>query len=222
MIEILEKCPLFAGVAAKKIETLFKEAFFQIRNYEDGAFIASQGEVVENVMIILEGVVKGEMNTFMDKSVTIDKLMPGMLIAPAFIFGENNYYPVNAIAIENVKVLRIPKSDFVAMIRKDEALLVNFMDRISGRAQLLSDKLRFLFSNSIKGKLAYYILEQSVLQKSDNIIMKHSHQELSELFGVVRPSLTRVISDLNKENIILSKGKKVSIINKDSLSSLLN
>ena len=75
---------------------------------------------------------------------------------------------------------------------------------------------------SIKGKIALYLLEQVKIMDSDTILLGKSQAQLSELFGVTRPSLGRAIRELDQEGLIEAKAKQITILDRNGLSRLLN
>ena len=107
------------------------------------------------------------------------------------------------------------------MMQSNEGVLENFLHAVSSRGQFLSGKIRFLSFTSIKGKIAQYMLDLSVRQGSDTITLPHSQSQLSELFGVTRPSIGRAMGELNHGGFIRTEGKQVSILDKQKLLSLL-
>ncbi len=221
MYQILAKCTLFKGIKPEKIELIFKNIFFKEKDYESGDIIAYQDDEVEHLMIVLEGVARGEMVDFSGKTVIIEEIESPRQLAPAFIFGVKNNYPVNIVSQTKTKVLKIRKSEFVKMMQVNDKLLVNFMNNVSGRAQFLSQKLKFLSFHSIKGKLAYYILNLSQNMNSSLVTLPVSQAKLSELFGVARPSLARALRDMHNSGVIEVNAKEVKIVDKDALVELL-
>lgn len=104
---------------------------------------------------------------------------------------------------------------------EQQKILENYLDIISNRSQLLTKKIKLLGLQTIKGKVAHYLLEQ--VQKDDRteLHIQNSQAELANMFGVSRPSLTRVIREMHKDGIINAVGKQIIIIDKKALSDLL-
>lgn len=221
MNKILGQCPLFNGVSPEETENILEGIFFKTKEFKVGEIIAYQDEKVENLMIILEGTARGEMVDFSGKTIVIEEIESPRPLAPAFIFGKNNLFPVNIVAQTDTKVLKIPKPEFVKMMQKSDRLLTNFMNNVSGRAQFLSQKLKFLSFNSIKGKFAFYILNLAKNNNTNNVILPLSQSQLADLFGVTRPSLGRAIRELHNDNIIRADAKSIQILNTSELYELM-
>jgi CRP-like cAMP-binding protein len=90
---------------------------------------------------------------------------------------------------------------------------------ISSRSQFLSEKIKFLNFKTIRGKLAQYILE-AASQGKDEINLNLTQSELAEYFGVARPSIARVMSELEEEGIVITKGRNLKITDRKRLTEL--
>ena len=219
MFDILSKSSAFAGITADEIKSIFNSINYQIKNFTAGQIIALSEERCENLLILISGSVKGEMIDFSGKTIKIENIEAPRTVASAFLFGRNNKYPVNIVANSNVKMLLLPKDSVIKLLQSNVVILNNYLNAISNRAQFLSDKIRFLSFKTIKGKIAHYILE---LAKSDKtIIMPETQQDLADFFGVTRPSLARIVSEMEKEGLIDAKGKKIKILDRNGLIKLL-
>lgn len=221
MIETLLGCSLFKGMSGPEISELLLGASGRIRRFPKDSLIAQAGDEVLHLQIVLEGSVKGEMVDYTGKVIKIEDIVPPRPLAPAFLFGSQNRYPVNITAGGDVKLLSIPREKFLLMLQSSKSVLVNFVDIVSSRGQFLSSKIKFLSFTTIKGKLAQYLLDISGKTGSNTFSLPSSQAQLSELFGVARPSIGRAMSELNHDKIILSEGRKVTILDYEKLSLLL-
>jgi CRP-like cAMP-binding protein len=90
---------------------------------------------------------------------------------------------------------------------------------ISNRSQFLTEKIKFLSFKTIRGKLAQYILQAAGPEKYE-ITLTMTQNDLAEYFGVARPSIARVIGEMEEERIISTKGKYLKILDKRKLADL--
>jgi CRP-like cAMP-binding protein len=220
IFQLLSLSPIFAGISAEKIEKMVTRFQYSIKTYKKGNAIVFRGEPCQELMIMIKGTVKGEMIDFKGKAIEIEKISAPRPLAPGFLFGKDNTFPVDVVSSEEVTILSIPKNSLLGIFQSSEKVLNNFLDIISDRTQFLSDKLWFISFKSIKEKIVHYILSQ--LKKGENtVILPKNHQELSEYFGVTRPSLSRVFSELERENILTYDRKKIIIKNRDKLNQII-
>jgi CRP-like cAMP-binding protein len=216
---IFLKSPLFSGINIEEIRKILESTPYQLRSYSAGALIAQSGDQVPGFMMVLQGIAKGEMMDFTGRVIKIEDIHASGFLASAFIFGNRNRFPVNVLAVSDIKLLVIEKKNFLAFLRKNDSILLSYLNIISNRSQFLSDKIRFLNFKTIKGKLAQYILQKAYPDKFE-ILLDLTQNELAEFFGVARPSIARVIGELEEKKLILTKGKSVKILDKKGLSEL--
>ncbi len=221
VVSVVVTCPLFLGLKFDEISELLMASTSRLRSFSKGDMVAQAGDEVFFLHIMIEGSVKGEMVDFAGKVIKIEDLTPPRPLAPSFLFGSQNRYPVNITASDAVRILSIPRDEFLKMMQSNRRVLRNFISNVSSRGQFLSNKIKYLSFTSIKGKLAQYLLDLAGKTSSDRISLPISQSQLSELFGVARPSVGRAISELNHEGLIKTNGKVVDLLDKAKLSALL-
>jgi CRP-like cAMP-binding protein len=217
---LLSGAPLFRGLSSQEIADLLSPVPYQIKKFKSGSMISQSGEPVNSLMIVMNGVVKGEMVDFAGRVIKIEDIPAPGALASAFMFGNKNKFPVNVVACTDTELLIIDKPVFLRLLMSQDRILVNFLDMISNRSQFLSEKIKFLNFKTIKAKLAQYILQKAGKERT-NVIMDMKQNELSEFFGVARPSVARAIHEMEETGLIAASGKNIRIINKKGLSDLV-
>ncbi len=215
---ILSHSPLFRGLKPPETEAVLSEVPFRLRKFTEGSLIAQSGEPVGSLMIVLKGVLKGEMVDYAGRVIKIEDIPAPGALASAFIFGNRNHFPVNVIAVCDGELLLIDKGDFLKLLMKNGNILVNFLDMISNRSQFLSEKIKFLSFKTIRGKLAHYLLQRS--GKKTSFTLDMTQNELADYFGVARPSVGRVLGELEDEGYIEAKGKHIILVDREGLAEL--
>lgn len=210
---------IFRSLSVEEIENVLSDAIFQYKKYNKNDLIAQSGTSCEHVRVIVDGNVSGEMTDLSGKVLKIEDLTPPMMIAPAFLYGKRRKYPVNVISGAETILWQMHRDDFTILLQKNLVMLDNFLNAISSRAQFLTEKIKFVSFPSIKAKLAGFILHYA--QERDVLQLPITHQQMSELFGVARPSLSREIRNLNSEGIIDSERDVIRILDRKRLADLL-
>jgi CRP-like cAMP-binding protein len=218
--QVLTQCPLFKGISEKEAELLLKKIHFQIKKYSKDDIVVVAGETVNNLLIVISGSVRGEMIDYSGKIIKIEDIEAPKPLATAFLFGQQNKYPVTVTANNEAGILTIPVSEFLKILQLNAQILRNYLNSISSRAQFLSNKLNFLSFKTIRGKVAHYLLQQAG-EKFHSVELKNTQQQLADLFGVTRPSLARVFGEMQKEGIINIQNKTVSLLDKKALNQMI-
>jgi CRP/FNR family transcriptional regulator, dissimilatory nitrate respiration regulator len=217
----IKNCQLFNGLTISQIGHILGRTTYRVRKFGKDDLIALAGTEVDSLLILADGSVRGEMTDDSGKTVKIEDIESPSLLAPAFLFGQQNQFPVTIIANKPSSVMYLLKHDFLKLMQSEPLILSNFLCNISNRAQFLSGKLKFLAFHTIKGKLAHFFLQVSKKTGKDEFVLPKSQNELSEMFGVARPSLSRSIRELHHEGLVLAEGKKIKILNREGLLKLM-
>ena len=218
---ILSENYLFRGLSKSEIGEIIRKIRHQVKEFTEGDVAAYAGDECNHLMIIVKGSMVGEMMDFEGKVLRIEHLKAPDTVATAFLFGENHSLPVNVVAMEETRVLLIPRQDLLELFHQNQQVLHNYLDILTNRTQHLSKQIKLLGLNTIKGKLAHYLLEQKKKQQTDTFKIPHTQNELAEMFGVIRPSVARSLKEMSDDEIITTKGKNITIIDGKRLSELL-
>jgi CRP-like cAMP-binding protein len=216
---LLSNAPLFKGISPAEIQKILDNVPHNVKKFQSGSMICLSGEQVNSLMVVINGKVKGEMADYAGRVIKIEDIPAPGALAPAFVFGNRNRFPVNVIAVSPVELLLIGKVDFLNLLMKNGIILVNFLDMISTRSQFLSEKIKFLNFKTIKGKLAHFILQKAGTDQM-SVALSMTQNELADFFGVARPSVARALHDLEVEGYIEAKSKNIKIIDKEGLADL--
>jgi CRP-like cAMP-binding protein len=202
------------------LESLLKGKPWRLLEFERDRVVSSAGDECHNLLIVVQGSVRGEMNDFSGRKLKIEDIAAPRPLAIAFLFGRDNKYPVDILANENSVVMAIPKDVLIHLLQNSQSILRNYLNAISNRSQFLSNKIRFLSFKTIREKLANFILTQADL-KGNVCIFSQTQAELADFFGVTRPSLARTIAELEAEGILMAERKKFTITDREKLNKLL-
>ena len=213
MIEILKETVIFNGIDEKIIKNILEKTKYEIKKYSPDEAIAFRGDEVKGLYIVLKGILTTEMLTEEGNVIKIEELVQSDIIASAFIFGKKNSYPVDLIAKNKSEILFIERKEFLKLLFSQEKILENFLNEISNKAQLLTTKIWNSFNNkTIKKKFCDYVKKS---QENDKFFIENLGA-LAEFFGVERPSLSRVLSDLVKNEKLERIGRnKYKILDKE-------
>lgn len=221
MFDILSQSPFFRGLSSDELESIFSKISHSVKSFKKGQTIAQRDEEIKNLLIVLEGVVKGEMVDFTGKILKIEEIQAPQPLAHAVMFSNVNLFPVDVVALVDCKILFISKADVLRLMQSNVIILNNFLKEVSNRAHFLTKKLWFLSFKTIKEKVAHYLLSLAKSETKTTLILPKSHQELAEFFGVTRPALARVLGEMQDEGIIRVNRREVSIVDKRKLLEMI-
>ena len=196
MIKTLKETVVFNNIDEETIKNILEKTRYEIKNYSPNESIAFRGDEVKGLYIILKGTLITEMLTEEGNVIKNEELVSSDVIASAFIFGKKNSFPVDLAAKDEAEILYVERKEFLKLLFSQEKILENFLNEISNKTQLLTSKIWNNFNNkTIKKKFCDYVKKN----QKNNLFSIENLGALAEFFGVERPSLSRVLSDLVKD-----------------------
>lgn|SRR5574344_138506 len=202
-IDYILKAPFFSGMTEEEVLPFLLSPSNGRRHYPPESFIALQGDECRSMYLLTEGQVRTQMVNDEGKQLTIEVLEAPLMLAPAFVFGNDNRFPVNVEAIKECEVILINKQAFLDFLHQYPVAMLNFIKLISRRSQLLSARLNQFALQSLKSRLMNYIRMHHRIE---------SQQQVAQILGVARPSLARAISELVSEGSIEMDGKMIKCL----------
>lgn len=217
MMQVLQKCPLFAGMSTLSIDLALGNISYQIINFAPRDVYTLAGMPCRFADIVLSGSLICRMVSLSGKQVEVTRLRPGNLIAPAFIFAKNNSMPVSVETDSEVTLLRMTPQTLKKLIDDDADIRMNYIRSLSNIDVFLTHKMKILSLFTVREKVAYLLLERAGEQNSNTIRLTRSRQEIADSFGIQKFSLLRVLSEFEKEGVIRVDGKTIEIIDRSRL-----
>lgn len=210
-LNVLVNSELFENLTIKEVSDILQNIEYKVKNYSKNEIIASEGDDIDALSIILSGIVSIEKLYSSGKVFKIKNLTDGDLIGIVSMFSDYSYFPSTIIATNDVSLLIIPKEEIMKLFKINQKLLANFMRIISNQTVYLSKRLKFISYETIRKKICYFILEQYKMQGNLKIKVSQSRKEMAEMFGVTRVALSSELSKMKKEGSIEYSKKTITI-----------
>lgn len=181
---------LFADADRNCIDALLQQSANRITAYQEGDLIALQDDPCRSLMLLCSGSVSARMTHEEGREIAIETLHAPEILAPAFLYGSENRFPVTLRAATDCRVWFISREVFLEMMEADRTVLRRFLENISDRSVFLSRKLNEFALQSLPTRILSYLQSHGRIQ---NI------QEVAFIMGVARPSLSRALSLLQEQ-----------------------
>ena len=172
----ISTCPLFTEIDMTEQEAFLTRLVSNKNIYEKGQTVARQGDEIKHLYLLVKGTVRTEMITQEGNLLEIEFSNAVRPLAPAFMFAQNNRFPVDVITIDECHFLLIPKDVWLSEMMRNETLLTNFLRLNSNMTVFLSQKLQMISIKSLKGKLSLFILEHTTEEKNSFPLKRNSTQ----------------------------------------------
>ncbi len=216
-LAVILTCPLFQGLDTPGLLLDLQSLSYRMTTYDAGQAVLFRNDPFNELLIIVDGFVEAYQEDSDGHQLIVETLNTPEAVATPMLFTPDPRIPVSLTAGNPCKIYAISRSSLLRLCGRYPKLLENLLNDMGIRAAFLANKLRFQTFTSIKQKLAVFLREQLDQGKSEITVNK---EHLSELFGVNRPSLSRVCRELSDQGIIRLDGRRLLILDSDAVTTL--
>ena len=189
----LLKMPLFKGCSDYDADSLLSEVQHRIVDKKADSRIAYAHSEVTEVISLISGRGHTTMTHPGKDGVDIDHFTGPRILAKVITFAKDNHLPCTITADSECKILFLERESFFDWLIFHHEVLRNYLTILSNRGKTLTKYIHAFALESLKERILNYLKEEGCI---DNVA------HLSRIFGVARPSVSRVLSALKKEGVI--------------------
>lgn len=184
-----------------------------------GEPIFEEGEVTNGIYCIKDGVCKLSKLSDNGKDQIVKLVKPGELLGQRSMISDE---PANlsAIALEDMEVCFIPRSEVMQFFTQNNQFSMNVMRTICDDLKDADDHMVNMAQKTVRQRLAetlIYLEETFGKNEDGSLHIQLSREELAGMIGTATESCIRLLSELNKSNLIELNGKKIFITDKNKL-----
>lgn len=220
-LEIIESCfncphreeRLFCNLPLPAVKHL--ESITAAASYPKGATLFVEGQKPRGVFILCSGRVKLSTSSADGKTLILRVPEQGEILGiAATVSGQP--YQASAEVLEPAQANFIARNDFLDFLRDHGEAALRVAQQLSENYHLAINEMRTIgLSHSAAEKFARFLLEQiSEGQKQDGevrVTLTLTHEEIAQMIGASRETVTRLFSDFKKKNLLQVKGSSVVI-----------
>ena len=213
----------FSSLKALKKDELLRIADCKTSfTIKKGELIFAEGDNVNGIFCIKDGVCKLSKLSPNGKDQIIKLVTKGELLGQRSMISDE---PVNlsAVALEDMEVCFIPKTDVMGFFDKNNQFSMNVMKNICGDLKDADDHTVSMAQKTVKSRLAETLLylETTFGKNADNSLhIQLSREELAGMIGTATESCIRLLSDFKKLGLIELQGKKIILKDSSKLKKL--
>ncbi|MBG6187392.1 Crp/Fnr family transcriptional regulator [Flavobacterium sp. CAN_S2] len=187
-----------------------------------GEVIFEEGENVNGIYCIKDGVCKLTKLSANGKDHIVKLVTKGELLGQRSMISDE---PVNlsAVALEDMQVCFIPKSEVMGYFDKNNQFSMNVMKSICGDLKEADDHMVNLAQKTVKERLAetlLYLCDTFGKNEDNSLKVQLSRDELASIIGTATESCIRLLSDFKKLGLIELTGKKIVLKDINALKKL--
>ncbi|MCK5679456.1 Crp/Fnr family transcriptional regulator [bacterium] len=218
LVEWLGATSLFAGVEGEHLWGL--SGIAMVVSCKRRANIFSEGDPGNGFYLVKEGRVKVFMLSPDGKEQILHVIEPGESFGEVAVFAGQSF-PAHAVALENCRLVFLPREDFVALVSGNPALALNLLAALSQRLRQFAKMIDALSLKEVPGRLAAHLLYLGEKQAAGNRLhLELSKTQLASLLGTIPETLSRILSRLQRDGFISIEGAEITVIDQQKLAEL--
>lgn len=231
VLETVESCSgcgrrggrLFCNLAGETLRDLDRIKYET--GYPRGALLFVEGQQPRGVYILCAGRVKLSTSSSDAKVIITQIAEHGELLGlSATLSGEP--HEVTAETLETCRVAFIRRGEFLRFLAHNGDACLRVAQQLSDNYRNAFEQVRLLgLSHSAAGKFARFLLEYSsragrVTERGKSSKLTLTHEEIGQLIGASRETVTRLFSAFKSERFIQVKGATLLVHNEPALEAL--
>jgi CRP/FNR family transcriptional regulator/CRP/FNR family cyclic AMP-dependent transcriptional regulator len=211
--DLFREVPLFADLDDTDVESLIAVA--SRRKFPKDSVIFFEHDPGDSLFMIVSGRVKVTILSDDGREIILS------VLGERDFFGEmslldNEPRSATAIAMEDTEVVILHQKEFLSIVEKRPRILVLLLAVLSSRLRKANHQIGSLALLDVYGRVASVLLdmakENGVRLKDGRICFRRpTHQEIANMIGATRETVSRMISDLQRQGYIEISGKNVII-----------
>ncbi|HKM29286.1 MAG TPA: Crp/Fnr family transcriptional regulator [Bacilli bacterium] len=191
--------------------TIDCDSYIAIRSYKKDDIIHTEGEMCNEVSLVVQGVISIYTYTYFENEYSIAHVEKDGIFGNFLIFADNPTYLGNVISQTNTTIIVIKRHNLLNLLSSDKQILLNFLRLSSNSILNIQERVKVLSQKSIKEAIMFYF-EDVIKQTKANVIYIKNKERLAEYLNIPRPSLSRSLIELKKSGIIKIDGKYITVL----------
>jgi len=232
-MEIVESCitcrfradRIFCNLPATALQNF--ENIKYATAYPQGAVLFVEGQMPRGIFVLCRGSVKLSINSPNGRTMIVKLAEPGEVLGlSASISGKP--YEVTAETIDPCQVNFVKRDDFLRFLKDDVEACFKVAEQLSEKYHNACEEVRSLgLSHSAAEKLAKLLLEWTTkngesAKAEPRLRLRLTHEEIAQMIGTSRETVTRLFADMKKHQIVQAKGSTLVIRNAAALREIAN
>ncbi len=213
---------MFCNLSPEELED-FNKIGMQMR-LPKGAVLFQEDDPSQNVAVICDGQVKLSCTSREGKTLILKIAVPGDLLGLGAVISGSRY-EATAETLEPTLIKNIRKEEFLAFLERHGQASMHAAKSLSEEYKsVFFDARRLALSPTAAGRLASVLLDwgrtASCGKPEMRFTMALTHEDLANLAGTSRETVTRTLGKFQRDKLIRINGSSLTILDPDNLSLL--
>lgn len=153
------------------------------------------------------------------KKLIVATLGPGAIFGEMSLVGQGMHNTF-AEAVDECLLCVMSKADVERLMREKPKVAFRFVEALGNRLTRLESRLEEIAFKSIPARLASLLLRLGEEQGGRGEVTGFTHQDLGEMLGTYRETITQTLNDFKAEGLVAIGRKRLTILDYEGLERL--
>lgn len=204
-VQLLGRMPILAQLGPGELEQLAHAT--QARRIARFHFVYMPDEPVEYLYFLLKGKIKIGTFSADGREVIKEILQPEQIFGETALSGDSHRTDFAQAMQEDVEILTVRMTEFRLMMQQSSQLMYSCLQHLNQRLVRVEERLASLVLKDARERIIEFLIETADREGRKvgyETLVKHqlTQQEIANLTGTSRQTVTSVLNDLRKANLI--------------------
>ncbi len=209
----IARAPLFAALPISAIEDLTSRV--AVRRVAVNSAVVTQDEPGESMFVIMSGRVKVVIFGENGREVTLSILRPGDSFGEMSLF-DGAVRSANCVAIEPTTLLVLSREDLMRHIQAHPRTSLNLLGEMARRLRRADETIAQLALCDVNERLIHRLValgREEGSESPDGLVVRRrpTQQELANMIGSCRETISRAFNQLARDGLIVPKGRSLVV-----------
>lgn len=214
----LRQVPLFESLSEDELQALSNVTI--ARTFTRDSVIILAEEEGDTLFIIRRGQVKVSIVSEDGREVILS------LLGPDAVFGELSLLDgkprsANVIATEETDLIMLRRADFVQLIYRVPRIATALLAELASRLRKTDRQIEGLALLDVTSRISETLLQlagERGVETAEGVVIQHrpTHQDLANMSGTTRETVSRVLKRLESQGYIACRGRTITILREEN------
>lgn len=210
--DLIRKLTFFDTLPDDELRTHLMGNNLKIKSYGKNTVLHFEGEPCSNLEIILSGRIVVDRIDESGNLLTVSEFNRNDILGGSLLFSKRPRYPMTVTTQTESEILEIHQEVLFALFLHNPLFLRDYLELISDHASILGNTIKYYVHTSLRESLLAYLRHESSGQNSRTIKLPMSKKALAEKMGVQRTSLSRELTKMRSEGLILFDRDTITLL----------
>ena len=216
--QFLRNVSLFQSLSTEELEPLARMTI--VRTFSKDSVIILAEEEGDSLFIIKKGQVKVSIVSEDGREVILSLLGDGAVFGELSLL-DGKPRSANVIATGETVLIMLRRRDFLQLVHKAPQIAIELLAELASRLRRTDRQIEGLALLDVTSRISETLLQladDNGVETEEGVIINNrpTHQELANMSGTTRETVSRVLKRLEAQGYIRCKGRRIAIMREEN------